>query len=238
MESRAAAAVVIVLLLLVGWLVLFRHPLKAPDAYPEDTELHYLSWLDHGRSWERAAAARKLVDMPAKVEYEITWMLRNRRRGLVRHMLTLCLFDMRPASHEREVRDLVSLRCPRFGGEGTWMKTDSTFKGQLVDFHFDWGGEAAIRLAGQGYAGPETLDVVYQLAHSYYPADRARAKRVFDAFEGIPHYDPVPQPKTINDTPQKTERQMRAIRSWLDRNLSRLRWSHAEKRYRLAGRSD
>ena len=71
-------------------------------------------------------------------------------------------------------------------------------------------------------------------ACDFYPDNRLRARGVFDLFEGIPAYDPRPQPKTINDVPPLRVRQVRAIWHWFAVNRRKLRWSETRKAYYIA----
>jgi len=229
MKKRIALAAAAVAFL--GWLLVLRHPLQQPSAYTKGTELYYLAWVDHGRYWQKAAAAKKLVELEGKKEYEVTERLWWRQRGLVKNMLTLCLFDMRPTVHKKDVLRLVTLKDREFRTEGAWMKTDYEFDGEGVDFFFDWGGEAALRLARQGYADLPILNVIMGYACSFYPTERKKAKAVFDTFQGLPPYDPSPQPKTINEVPQKTQEQVGAIRTWLQDHFDTLEWSQEKRQY-------
>src|SRR6266702_2452542 len=104
---------------------LYLRPLTAlPTAYRKGSEMYYLSWVEHGAFGQQGAAARALLDLPEKRQYERTRALYRRRWwGPIRWMLLLRLFEMAPTQHEREVAKLMqSDSQDDLAGEG-WVKT-------------------------------------------------------------------------------------------------------------------
>ncbi|HEY3267887.1 MAG TPA: hypothetical protein VGM37_13230 [Armatimonadota bacterium] len=214
--------------------------LAQPSAYPKGSELYYLAWIRHGPSGQRGGAARKLLTLPNRREYEITRGLRAEMtrwpafRGfqsdrVIGHMLLIALFDLRPAEHQREVALMASTEYTE--DEDVWVKTYDRFEGESVDFMFSPQQEAAIHLVMRGYADRTGLRVLDGLARSFYPAERRRAAQAFRLFPGLPPYDPTVQPKNINDYPPKTEAQLASINKWFDAHLSDLAWSEEAGHY-------
>lgn len=143
-------------------------------------------------------------------------------------MLLLVLFDMAPDEYEQAVMQLMQSEYE--SGYG-WVKTDDVFDGTIVDFYFDGPGEAALRLLQHGRLSSRAIEILMQYARSFYPEQRRRASLLFDRFDGIPAYDPEPQPQTINETPEITPKQTAAIERWLQENIDRLRWSQEINAY-------
>lgn len=133
-----------------------------PAAYSKGSELYYLAWIQHGSFGQRGGAARKLLSLPNRREYETTRRMRlleQRRSSLfgdhdgdqvIDHMLLIALFDLRPAEYHRDLADLAR-RAPH-AAEDIWVKTDDMFDGELMDFRFNPAQEARIRLQNGGYA--------------------------------------------------------------------------------------
>ena len=214
-------------------------PVNAPETYEKGSELYYLAWICHGEYPQRTAAAKRLLELSERREIEITrsiWGREHRRMlakddGLVRHILTLALFELQPDEYEDEAAALLTLKSSEYGHEGTWMKTDDYFEGEQVDFYFDWGGEAALRLLRRGVLADNAFPILLQYAGSFYPDQREWAAEVLHCFDGIPDYSPSEQPLTYNEMPSQTREAIEQIRRWYDEHKDRLVWDQVTGRY-------
>jgi hypothetical protein len=206
-----------------------------PSAYAKGSERYYLALIARGSLAEKGYGARRLLSLPSRTEYDLTRRIHRRQWGVIRDMMLLALFEMRPAAHAPAVTRLM--RREYQDAEG-WVKTDDIVDGEYVDFYFDGPGEAALRLLQHGRLSRRAVEILMQYARGYYPYERRYARRVLDLFPGAPPYDPSPQPKTINETPAKTERQTAAVEAWLLANLERLRWSPERRRYEVRPLAD
>jgi hypothetical protein len=217
-----------VLVIAVLWLRQIEWPVtpgppvtKLPKAYAAGSEKYYLACVDHGTEGMAGMAAKKLLHRKGNVEETLTLQVRARKPDVVRDIMLLVLFRMNPEVYREKV-DRLSRATYRsaFG----WVKTDEVFEGEYCDFYFDGPGEAALALLEHGYLSRQAIEILLESARSFYPADRRRAAAIFRTFDGIPPFDPSPQPKTINETPEKTRAQTNAIERWLRENEHRLEW--------------
>jgi hypothetical protein len=203
-----------------------------PTAHPTGSELYYLAWVEHGSFGQRGAAAQALLRLSRKQEYALIEKVYQRQEGVVRDMLLLSLFELKPEAHRGAVTRLMNREYDSADAEG-WVKTDDVFEGQGVDFYFDGPGEAALSLLAHGDLSDRAVEILMQYARSFYSEQRERVRGIFDLFPGLPPYDAAPQQATINDSPPLTEKQTKAVERWLRDNLRRLRWSASERRYQL-----
>lgn len=175
------------------------------------------------------------MDQAAKKEYVLLRYLYDqhaeypREEALVKRMILLSLFDMNPDEYRVDVVSLMTYR--EEGMDGEWVKTGEEFDGVPVDFYFHWAGEAALRLVAKGYADDKSFEYLISYAGSYYPDDRRKAAAALSLFQGIPSYDPLPQPRTINDQPQIRRQQLHDIADWYQRNKASLHWDQSKRLY-------
>jgi hypothetical protein len=221
----------IIICAVFAWFVTSCHITNKPQDYPKGSEGYYLAWIDHGSFGQKGGAARALLDLEQSRQYDLTRAMWERESGVIKQMLLLRLFEMRPSDHYKQVEALMTLKDVEFETEGSWIKTDDEFEGEIVDFFFDWGEESGLRLISHGYLSDRAVEMLLGSANSFYPDERKRAKQVFDLFAGIPPYDPEPQPQTINDTPQIRETQLKTIQQWLFENRAKLNWSSEKRVY-------
>jgi hypothetical protein len=197
-----------------AWFATSCHITNKPQNYPKGSEEYYLAWIDHGNFGQKGGAAKALLNLEQRRQYDLTRAMWERESGVIKQMLLLRLFEMRPSETE-----------------GSWIKTHEEFEGETVDFFFDWAEESGLRLISHGHLSDRAVEMLLGSANSFYPDDRKRVKQVFDLFTGIPPYDPEPQPQTINDTPQIRETQLKTIRQWLFENSAKLNWSSEKQVY-------
>jgi hypothetical protein len=207
-----------------------------PAAYATGTETYYLSHIRYGNLGERGGAARKLLALPGRTDYNRTAALwRRESSGAIRRMLTVALFDMKPERHRADLEAMLREDTRSLSAEDQWVKTDDVFEGEPVDFAFSGAREAAHHLLRQGYHSQEAFTVLLKGdGLSYSPAERRAVKATLALFPGAPAYHPEVQPRDINDSPPKLTGEVEALRSWYGANASRLHWNPTQKRYSMS----
>ncbi len=206
----------------------------SPESYPKGSELYYLSWVEHGSFGPKGESARRLLLMDSKSEVSAAERIyKCEDRQVIKNMMALVLYDLAPARYLSTARRLLTEDdyVMITDLEGSWVKAGEEFEGEEVDFYFDWGGEAALRLIRSGHYSKQAKDVVMQLAGSYYLQNRQRAKDVLLLFDESVPLDISKQAETINESPNAT--QINALSKWIDDHADRFEWDQSAKRYRL-----
>ncbi|MBL8182456.1 MAG: hypothetical protein JNL64_12690 [Blastocatellia bacterium] len=208
---------------------------KEPSSYTRGSELYYLSWVEHGNYAEKGASARKLLEMNGKTNLEVAEKVAACQQIQVfRNMMTLVLFDLAADKYLKHTKILLDEddREMNTDLEGTWVKTEREFEGEIVDFYFDWGSEAAVRLLSAGIYSKRGKDILIEQAHSYYLASRVKARKVFDLFEGIPNVDLTVQRKRFDEASPVAD-QLKVIDRWFDANSKVFRWNSERRKYSI-----
>ena len=207
---------------------------RLPASYPKNSELYYFSWIEHGNFSEKASAARRLIDIEDKSEVEIADKIyRCQDSQVIRNMMTIVLFDINPEKFLSKTRHLLDESDREQGDlQGSWVKAGRDFNGEDVDFYFDWGAEGAVRLIRNGHYSKRAKEIAMQLAHSYYPADREKARQVIDLFDNVPDVNLTIQRERY-DGPSPVAKQIKVVTEWFDRNEGRLEWDGSRRRYKL-----
>jgi hypothetical protein len=212
-----------------GWFLILGPVTLPPGAYPTRSEKYYLACVDQSTPGVAGLAALRLLRRTGNVEIELTRKVRARKSDVIGDILLMVLFKEEP---ERYLGDVERLSRTSYRNAFGWVKTDEMFEGEYCDFYFDGPGEAALALLDQGHLSINSLGILLQFSRSYYAEDRGRAAAVFRKFEGIPSYDPSPEPKN-GEMPALTREQTDAIERWFSTNQKRLTWEAGAGRYRL-----
>lgn len=207
---------------------------KMPDSYSKDSELYYLAWIEHGSFGKKAEAARRLLELNEKKELEITEKLcQCQKEQVLKNMMMLNLFDLQPGKYLRQTQALVSDKDSSelgTGMEGTWVKAGEEFEGQEVDFYFDWGAESSLRLLRNGYLSDRGIEILIEVAGSFYSSERAKAQRQLDLFDGIPAVD-VSKQRERYDGENPFDPELLKIKTWFAENRGNIYWNSERQRY-------
>ncbi len=214
----------------------------SPETYEKGSELYYLSWVEHGTFGPKGESARRLLLMPNKKEVEFAEKIyRCQDRQVIKNMMALVLYDLSPEKYTSTATKLLTENDFEMHAdlEGSWVKAGEEFEGKEVDFYFDWGGEAGLRLLKNGKFSQVGAEMLVDRVSSSYAPHHAHAVELLSMFDELPSVDLSNPPKRAEAYPYGRVRdpywneQIAILNKWFSENGSRISWDDGARRYKL-----
>ncbi|MGB7201429.1 MAG: hypothetical protein WBD16_04075 [Pyrinomonadaceae bacterium] len=162
-------------------------------------------------------------------------------RQVIKNMMALVLYDLAPERYTSTAKKLLTEDdyVMHTELEGSWVKAGEEFEGEEVDFYFDWGGEAALRLMKHGTFTKLGAEMITYRVGSLYPPYRSNSLNMLNLFDGLPAVDLSSPPKRADTYPYEQiddpywNDQISILKKWFEENGNRIIWDEGDHRYRV-----